>query len=102
MAGKVNNYQGEIQKQMLSIIHVNAQSLLCNFNEVELLMNNKEIDILCISETWLTSEILDSYIDIQGFNVFRNDKGRGGGVCMYVRDDLNITKFLPEQHHMKG
>ena len=71
-------------------MYVNAQSLLGNFNELILLTESRNIDILCITETWLDSNILDSFISIPGFNIFRHDKGRGGGACIYVRDDLHV------------
>ena len=75
-------------KDNLIIEYINAQSLLGSFNEVSLLMVSRSVDILCVAETWLESNVLDKYININGFNVFRHDRGRGGGVCIYVRDDL--------------
>ena len=72
---------------------MNAQSLLGNFNEIVLLIESRSIDILCITETWLESTILDRFIAIPGYNVFRHDKGRGGGSCIYVRDDLEVKQI---------
>ena len=77
----------------LKIDHINAQSLLANMDEICLLINERKPDILCVSETWLTSDILDQHIAIPNFNVYRYDKGRGGGVCIYVTDNLNVTPF---------
>ena len=54
-------------------------------------------DVIAISETFLNSKINDSDICIQGFNhdVFRkdhpNDTSRGG-VCLYYRENLSITR----------
>lgn len=72
---------------------MNAQSLLGNFNEIRLLIESRNIDILCIAETWLEPNILDRFIEIPGFNVFRHDKGRGGGACIYVRDDFKVEQI---------
>ena len=44
-------------------------------------------DIICLVETWLDSDILDSEIEIQGYSIIRLDRNRhGGGVLFYVND----------------
>ena len=53
----------------------------------------RNIDILCISETWLTANIPDSFIHISQYNIYRCDKDRGGGVCIYVRENLKVTQI---------
>ena len=73
------------------IEHVNAQSLLSNMEEIKLLIDVRNVDILCISETWLLSNVPDSFVGIENFNIFRYDEGFGGGTCIYVRDDLKVT-----------
>ena len=77
---------------------MNAQSLLGRINEISLLMESRSVDILCIVETWLEPGILDKFINIDGFNVFRQDGGRGGGACIYVRDDLNVKLLNVDVH----
>lgn len=79
---------------LLTIEHINAQSLLSQIDEIELLIKNRNIDILCISETWLDEGIKDSFVQISDFNVYRCDYGRrGGGVCIYVRNDLKVNRI---------
>ena len=41
------------------IKHINAQSLITKLDEIKLLIENEDLDILCISETWLQPNILD-------------------------------------------
>ena len=82
----------------MTIEYVNAQSLLGSLTEISLLMVTRSVDILCISETWLESNVLDKFINIEGFNVFRHDRGRGGGACIYVRDDLEVKVFNIDVH----
>ena len=77
----------------LKIEYINAQSLLGHFEEIESLILERKVDILCISETWLESNMIDTYVNIPHFNIYRSDKGRGGGVCMYVRNDLKVDKI---------
>ena len=56
-------------------------------------MSSSKIDILMINETKLDSTIHDSEVYITGFEIVRRDRivnGRnGGGVCMYLRTNLN-------------
>ena len=54
-------------------------------------MGERSTDVLCISETWLSTDMKDEHIAIPGYNVFRNEKGRGGGVCIYVKDTYKVT-----------
>ena len=62
-------------------------------DEIRLLTLEKDLDILCISETWLQPNVSDQYIEILDFNVYRHDVGRGAGVCVYVRDYLKVTQI---------
>lgn len=75
------------------MVHINARSLLANFVEVKLLITEKDIDVLCVSETWLLPHIPDSHCHIPGYYIFRCDKGHGGGTCVYVKDILS-TKII--------
>ena len=51
---------------------------------------------ICITESWLSSEILDSEIALPGYNVVRNDTSQhGGGVIMYILDTFAV-KSLPK------
>ena len=71
-------------------------------DELELLIKERNIDVLCISETWLDSGIRDSFIDIPDFNVYRNNHGRGGGVCIYVRNDVKVKCITPNTENVIG
>ena len=80
----------------LTIKHINAQSLQGHFDEIALLIRERKIDILCVSETWLTPLVANKYVDIPDFNIFRHDLKPGGGVCIYVRSDLKVTRIEPK------
>ena len=46
-------------------------------------------DIICISETWLYPDILDSELAIHGYSLFHRDRNRGGGgVAMFIKCSL--------------
>ena len=65
--------------------------MMGSMDEIKLLMNERNADILCISESWLLPSVSDHLVNIHGYKIFRCDGGRGGGVCIYVRDDLSAT-----------
>ena len=66
----------------IKIVHINAQSVQGHMDEIKLLIKDGNIDILCISETWLLPTVENRFIQIPNFNIFRQDEGRGGGVCV--------------------
>ena len=50
--------------------------------------------IICITESWLSSEILESEIAIPGFQIVRLDRNRhGGGVLIYVLQTFTVTQL---------
>ena len=69
------------------IKHINEQSLIPKLDEIKLLIENEDLDILCISETWLQPNILDDLISIKNCRVFRNDNplnSRISGAYIYI------------------
>ncbi|KAK9751451.1 hypothetical protein QE152_g5041 [Popillia japonica] len=75
--------------QFLNVAHINVRSLVPKFHDVVDCVLSKEIDILALSESWLTANINSNNLLINDFILFRRDRlGRGGGVCLYVRSGL--------------
>ena len=62
---------------------------------MKLLLTERDIDVLCVSETWLLPSIPDDFVNISMYRMFRCDNGRGGGVCVYVKNSLctNVIKL---------
>ena len=60
------------------------------------------MDVLCISETWLCKDFPDDYIDIPEYKVYRCDKGRGGGACIYVRDVYKVVPIATDIVRAQG
>lgn len=81
----------------LNVCHVNIQSLcarqLSKLNEFIMCFHNSKIDIICLSETWLSADIPDSLIEVDGYHIARNDRiySRGGGVCVYYKKFLKCN-----------
>ncbi len=77
-----------LKKGNLTIEHVNAQSLQSNFEEIKMCVNDRDIDVLCVSETWLHTNTPDELVNIPNYVIYRCDNGRGGGVCIYTKKEL--------------
>jgi hypothetical protein len=105
--GDVHPHPGPtFTNKSLSICHINIQSVYLisekgherrKINEIEMdLVNNMEIDIICLSETWLKPIIKDSDIDINGYSIKRKDRlvTRAGGVGMYINDSIYNRRAL--------
>ena len=65
---------------------INARFLSPKMDELSLLLNMHPLDIVVITELWLTNDIIDELVKIDGYNTFHKDRvhGRGGGVCAFV------------------
>ena len=75
---------------LLKIFYFNARSLLPKLDELRLLTICHSPDVICIVESWLAPDILDSELTLPGYTVFRLDRNRhGGGVAVYVRSSLS-------------
>jgi hypothetical protein len=92
-----------------SVIHVNARSLLKNFENILLFIHslNHKFSVIAISETWL-DDCKQNFVHIDGYNlvVKHRENGRGGGVALYIdsslhfveRCDLNAMHVIDTEH----
>ena len=72
------------------IAMLNVASLVKHLDELRLMLLDKKLDVLAISETRLDSTISDGLVRIDGYNVLRADRDRNrGGVCIYIRCHVN-------------
>ena len=97
------------QSQSFSICHWNLNSLIAHsFTKVSLLtsyLSVNKFDIVCLSETFLNSEILtdDENLQIPGYSIARVDHPsniKRGGVCVCYKTSLPLKlldiKYLQE------
>lgn len=79
-----------MSNKKLKLAHFNLRSLFPKFDAFVDLINFHHLDIVCLSETWLTPDVTDQAVYISGFKMIRKDRGaRGGGIGIYVRDSIN-------------
>lgn len=92
------NFNVNINSRQLNCMYTNTRSIM-NMNkldEIQLILNENKIDILGISESWTHDNIEDAEVMIPGYLLFRRDrvfgvKKRGGGVLLYIKDDLHAV-----------
>jgi len=65
-------------------------------DELRLICSTQLPSYVFCTETWLYSEIGDNAINITNYSIIRNDrsKKRGGGVCVFYRDDAVIEQLF--------
>ena len=80
------------------VIYTNAQSILKKMDELRSYIVEREPEMIMITETWTNETIDDNFLKIKGYEmVARNDRedtagGRGGGILVYAKKELNCWK----------
>ena len=88
-------HRGVSSSNEMLIMYYNARSILPKYDELCVAVDVHKPDVICIVETWLSADILDSEIKLTGYQLHRKDRNRhGGGVLIYVRDYF-VCNFLP-------
>ena len=79
----------------LTIAHINICSLLNKLRDIHYLLHKHNIDILAVTETWLTAISTNSAIFLPGYDVHRFDRTskKGGGVCLYIRNKFKYRQL---------
>ena len=75
------------------IAHLNVNRLVNRLDLVKELVQKHSFDILTLTETWLTPNVMDDEVIIPGYSLVRKDrvstvKSCGGGVMIFIRDSI--------------
>ena len=70
-------------------MNINAQSLRYKMDELRTLVKEHKPHIIGITETWGNQGISDAMFQLEGYNIYRNDREDktykfGGGTLLYV------------------
>src|SRR5215813_4512513 len=81
----------------LTVAHLNIRSLT---NELDYITNSNLIlcDIIIFTETFLSEDIPDSLLYIDGFKFYRKDRSggkSGGGIIFYYKEHIS-TSLIPD------
>lgn len=75
-------------------VNANARSIGNKMNELEVIAKDYDLDMICITETWLTNE--NDSIQLNGYHPpFRTDREnrRGGGAMCLVKDNIKVKHW---------
>jgi len=89
-------------KNELKVVHINAQSLNSpsHFDEFSDMFGNGEIEIIGVSETFFKDHSVTKICKYNAMTVNRKNRN-GGGVAIYVREDLK-SKILATSDGERG
>lgn len=86
--------EGNIHKGF-NISHLNVRSLKPKLSENDFTLNTHKLQVLTLSETWLTSDTENTVLAIGNYNLSRADRThsalRGGGLAIYSHKDFSIN-----------
>lgn len=72
----------------------NTRSLAPKISELQCVATQNSADIVCITETWLTDNIINDAVTLSGYNLFRKDRGsRGGGIAVYISSSTRAKRL---------
>ena len=81
-----------------SILNLNIRSIINKFDSLKYLLKSLKhsFSIISLTETWLDNENCTDYkLDNFNFVSTNRNKKKGGGVGMFISNDLNV-KFRPD------
>ena len=80
----------------LRFAHLNIRSLHYKLDHVNLFLHHNDIDVFCITETWLNDDFDDNDMHIDGYNVFRLDRIKDmehGGILCYIKNGTSCKQI---------
>ena len=84
--------------KFMNIAHLLRDDSFRDKSKVRLLgeLTNEKTLFLSLTKTFLNNNIVDSEIQMEGFNIIRCDRSEriGGGVCFYLKKSINYTTLL--------
>ena len=90
-----------IKGRGLHLSHLNLRSIMNKHDLIKIQMGLLKMDLFTFSESWLSDKVADDLIQVEGYNVVRNDRSwnegnskipkKGGGVGAYIHESLNYT-----------
>ena len=93
------NTDNDLHTSDLNIAHVNCNSITAEnrLSELEMFLSMNSIDIVCLTETKLDSNVNQSLYSLDGYHdaLARHRDRHGGGVAVLVKDTIAV-KRLPD------
>ena len=95
----------------LALAHLNIRSIWKKLDSIKIALDQQfQIDVLGISETWLTESIQENLTTINNYDCIRADRKwndvntnyikKGGGICMYINKNLKYTTHVLDKFNI--
>ena len=82
-------------KKGFRLVHLNVRSLFKKMEQLRILLDSSNVDVFTISETLLNPSIYSSTVHLDGYIMYRQDRGistrlkiRGGGLLTYMPTEI--------------
>lgn len=105
---KLKHKQYNHRVPLPAILLSNVRSVLPKMDELAALLEISHIkyqaQVVCLTESWLTSNISDTQIELHGYCQFRTDrlttsiKSKGGGLLMYISKLWSTNNEIINKH----
>ena len=71
---------------------LNARSIVNKRNELNIMVEDIDLHIIGITESWATTDISHAELGMTGYVMFRKDRiwRRGGGVILYIKESIQV------------
>lgn len=100
----MNNIGKVVNCLKFKVAQFNIRSIFTGFHDFKSLVEDCDFDLIFLTETWLSDGDETATFIIPGYRLIREDRrGRGGGVAVYVKNNLfpelinfefNVTDYL--------
>ena len=73
----------------------NARSVMNKIDDLSVFMYENDPDVVFVTESWTSSDTLDSQLCMTGYELYRFDRRyrKGGGCIIYAKNDLNVVQL---------
>ena len=86
----------------LNVFYFNARSLLPKLDDLKLLCSAHSPDIICIVESWVSSDISNLEISLPNFLCFHLDCNRhGGSIVVFGKSHLSVSPLLLPSNNLE-
>ena len=94
---KLSKWETE-ENGLMKIISLNCRSLMKHHCDIIVDASLLKSDIICLQETWLNDDICEDDLEIPGYNVHLNSKGKGKGIAIYFKKEtFKIEKCINKE-----
>ena len=68
-------------------MNINARSICNKLDELNVVLCDNNLDISCVTETWVNDEVSNNCINMSNYDILWNDRvnKKGGGVLILIK-----------------